>query len=57
MALPSTHQATQLPKAWTTGDERALDKLTPLVYAQLDRVAQRCMAGERSGHILQTTAQ
>lgn len=57
MALPSTHQVTQLLKAWTTGDERALDQLTPLVYAQLDRVAQRCMAGERSGHILQTTAQ
>jgi RNA polymerase sigma factor (TIGR02999 family) len=56
MALPSTHEVTQLLKAWTTGDERALEKLTPLVYEQLHRVAQRCMAGERSGHILQTTA-
>ena len=27
MALPSTHQVTQLLKAWTTGDKRALDKL------------------------------
>src|SRR5580658_7761059 len=56
MALPSTHEVTQLLKAWTTGDDRALEKLTPLVYEQLHRVAQRYMAGERSGHILQTTA-
>jgi len=56
MAMASTHEVTQLLKAWTTGDEQALEKLTPLVYEQLHRVAQRCMAGERSGHILQTTA-
>jgi RNA polymerase sigma-70 factor (ECF subfamily) len=56
MALPSTHEVTQLLKAWTTGEEQALEKLTPLVYEQLHRVAQRCMAGERSGHTLQTTA-
>ena len=56
MALPSTHEVTQLLKAWTTGDEQALEKLTPLVYEQLHRVAQRYMAGERSGHTLQTTA-
>jgi len=56
MALPSTHEVTQLLKAWTAGDKQALDRLTPLVYQQLHRVAQRCMAGERSGHTLQTTA-
>src|SRR5580693_4889209 len=56
MALPSTHEVTELLKAWTRGDEQALEKLTPLVYEQLHRVAQRCMAGERSGHTLQTTA-
>ena len=56
MVLPSTHEVTQLLKAWTTGDEQALEKLTPLVYEQLHRVAQRCMASERSGHTLQTTA-
>jgi RNA polymerase sigma-70 factor, ECF subfamily len=56
MALPSTHEVTRLLKAWTTGDDGALEKLTPLVYEQLHRVAQRYMAGERSGHILQTTA-
>jgi RNA polymerase sigma factor (TIGR02999 family) len=56
MAVPSTHEITQLLKAWTTGDEQALEKLTPLVYEQLHRVARHYMAGQRSGHILQTTA-
>lgn len=56
MALPSTHEVTQLLKAWTAGDQTALEKLTPLVYEQLHRVAQRYMAGQRTGHTLQTTA-
>src|SRR5580658_9777653 len=56
MAVPLTHEVTPLLKAWTTGDEHALEKLTPLVYRQLHRIAQRYMAGERSGHTLQTTA-
>jgi RNA polymerase sigma factor (TIGR02999 family) len=56
MTAPSSHEVTQLLKAWTGGDELALEKLTPLVYEELHRVAQRCMAGERSGHILQTSA-
>jgi RNA polymerase sigma factor (TIGR02999 family) len=51
-----THDVTQLLKAWTTGDQQALEKLTPLVYEQLHRVAQRYMAGERHGHTLQATA-
>jgi RNA polymerase sigma-70 factor, ECF subfamily len=55
MVVPS-HEVTQLLKAWTTGDEQALEKLTPLVYEQLRRVAQHHMAGQRPGHILQTTA-
>ena len=56
MSSPSTHEVTQLLKAWTAGDEEALDKLTPLVYEQLHRVARRYMAGQYPGHILQTTA-
>jgi RNA polymerase sigma-70 factor, ECF subfamily len=56
MTLPSTHEVTQLLKAWGAGDEQALEKLTPLVYEQLHRVAQRYMAGQRSDHTLQTTA-
>jgi RNA polymerase sigma factor (TIGR02999 family) len=56
MVLPATHEVTQLLKAWTGGDEQALEKLTPLVYRQLHQVAQRCMAGQRPDHTLQTTA-
>jgi RNA polymerase sigma-70 factor, ECF subfamily len=56
MELPSSHEVTGLLKAWSGGDDAALEKLTPLVYRQLHKIAQRYMAGERSGHTLQTTA-
>jgi RNA polymerase sigma-70 factor, ECF subfamily len=55
MTLPSTHEVTQLLKAWTAGDDQALEKLTPMVYKELHRVARRCMAGQRPDHPLQTT--
>jgi RNA polymerase sigma-70 factor, ECF subfamily len=45
-----------LLKAWDAGDELALERLTPLVYAELHRAAHRYMTGERSEHTLQTTA-
>ena len=54
--MSSTHEVTQLLKAWTAGDDQALEKVTPLVYEQLHRAARHHMAGQRSGHILQTTA-
>ena len=41
---------------WNEGDEKALEKLTPLVYAELRRIAGRYMAGERGGHTLQASA-
>ena len=41
---------------WQDGDETALEKLVPLVYQELHRLASRYMRGERSGHLLQTTA-
>ncbi len=53
---PSTHEVTELLQAWSAGDEAALAKLTPLVYAELHRAARRYMAGESSDHTLQTTA-
>ncbi|HEY6399866.1 MAG TPA: sigma-70 family RNA polymerase sigma factor [Blastocatellia bacterium] len=56
MAIPSAQEITQLLVAWNNGDEAALEKLTPLVQAELRRLAKRYMAGERQGHILQTTA-
>jgi RNA polymerase sigma-70 factor (ECF subfamily) len=45
-----------LLRAWSDGDQYALDKLTPIVYDELRRLARRYMSGERSDHILQTTA-
>jgi RNA polymerase sigma-70 factor, ECF subfamily len=53
---PSTHEVTQLLQAWNAGDEEALERLMPVVYADLHRAAHRYMARERSQHILQTTA-
>jgi RNA polymerase sigma-70 factor (ECF subfamily) len=45
-----------LLQAWSGGDPRALEKLTPIVYDELRRLARRYMRGERPGHSLQTTA-
>jgi RNA polymerase sigma factor (TIGR02999 family) len=56
MAQSSTHEVTGLLRAWSGGDQAALQKLTPLVYEQLHRIAQRYMAAERSDHTLQATA-
>jgi RNA polymerase sigma factor (TIGR02999 family) len=43
-------------KAWGAGDASVLDRLTPVVYAELHRIARRNLAGEREGHLLQPTA-
>jgi RNA polymerase sigma factor (TIGR02999 family) len=56
MAVPSTREITQLLIAWNKGDAAALEQLAPLVQAELHRLAKRYMAGERQGHILQTSA-
>lgn len=55
-ANPASHEVTELLKAWTAGDKQALDKIIPLVYGQLHRLAHGCMAEERRGRTLQTTA-
>lgn len=47
---------TTLLKAWSEGDQSALERLTPIVYKELHRLAGRYMKGERAGHSLQTTA-
>jgi RNA polymerase sigma factor (TIGR02999 family) len=53
---PAAHEITLLLRAWSGGDEKALEKLMPLVFEQLHRAAHRYMAQERPGHLLQTTA-
>jgi RNA polymerase sigma-70 factor, ECF subfamily len=45
-----------LLRAWSDGDQSALERLTPIVYQELHRLAGRYMKGERPGHSLQTTA-
>jgi RNA polymerase sigma factor (TIGR02999 family) len=47
---------TQLLHAWRAGDQGALEKLMPLVYGELKRLARNYMTAERAGHTLQTTA-
>lgn len=56
MPLSSAQDVTRLLKAWSAGDELALQELIPLVYAELRRSARHYMAGERPEHTLQTTA-
>jgi len=53
---PLSQNITHLLKEWNDGDERALDRLTPLVYAELRQQAARYLRRERAGHTLQTTA-
>src|SRR5262245_5250659 len=49
-------QVCELLNAWSAGDMSALERLTPIVYDELHRLARRYMRGERPGHSLQTTA-
>jgi len=51
-----SHEITRLLLAWSEGDGEALDRLAPLVYAELRRLAKSYMRKERAGHTLQTTA-
>lgn len=56
MSTPSPNEVTQLLLAWGQGDASALERLMPVVYDELKRLAHRHMGGEREQHVLQTTA-
>ena len=56
MDEPGAHELTQLLAAWSDGEEKALEKLAPLVHAELYRLAKRYMSRERPDHLLQTSA-
>ncbi len=56
MPAPGARDVTELLLAWTAGEAGALDRLVPLVYAELRRLAHARMRGEPPGHSLQTTA-
>src|SRR6266700_5485121 len=49
-------EVTGLLKAWSGGDQAALERLTNQVYNELRRMARRFMRNERAGNTLQTTA-
>ena len=56
MAEPSAGDVTRLLAAWSDGDPKAGEALTPLIAGELRRLARGYMARERPDHTLQTTA-
>lgn len=56
MTTLSKPNVTELLLEWQHGDRNALDRLTPLVYDELRRMAHRYIQRERDGHTLETTA-
>ena len=56
MSNTAPQEITQLLRAWNDGDAAALERLTPLVYQELHRLAHRHLAREYGGHSLQTSA-
>jgi RNA polymerase sigma-70 factor, ECF subfamily len=55
-ARGQSEDISRLLRAWSDGDESAVQALTSIVYGELRRLAHYYMEGERSGHSLQTTA-
>jgi RNA polymerase sigma factor (TIGR02999 family) len=53
---PAPQELSQLLRAWSDGDKTAFDKLMPLVYDELRKMAKRYMDRQQAGHTLQTTA-
>ncbi len=53
---PEAGEITRLLRDWADGDAAALESLTPLVYGELRRIAQRLFGSESPGHTLQPTA-
>jgi RNA polymerase sigma-70 factor, ECF subfamily len=53
---PAAGDVSALLRAWSDGDQSALDRLTPIVNEELHRLAQHYMKHERPGHSLQATA-
>jgi RNA polymerase sigma factor (TIGR02999 family) len=56
VAAQSREAVTELLRAWSDGEDAALDRLVPLVEAELRRLARGYMSRERPGHTLQATA-
>src|SRR5262245_55421035 len=56
MSMAPRPDVTMLLKAWSHGDRSVQDRLWPIVYDELKRLARRQMKGERVNHTLQTGA-
>src|SRR5260370_28843889 len=56
MTTPSPREVTQLLVDWGNGDKATLNRLVPLIHAELRRLARHYMRRERPGHTLQTSA-
>ncbi len=56
MSAESTKEVTELLQRWSGGDANALEELTPVIYAELHRIAKSYMRRERENHTLQTSA-
>jgi len=54
--MPGSGEVTALLVSWREGDRGALERLVPIVYSDLRRIAARYMRSENEGHTLQTTA-
>jgi RNA polymerase sigma factor (TIGR02999 family) len=54
--MSSSENVSQLLRQWGAGDQAALDKLMPLVYSELRRLASNYLRRERQNHTLQPTA-
>ena len=54
--MSAAHSVTELLEQWNHGDREALDKLMPLIYEELRKMARRYMNQQKPGHTLQTTA-
>ena len=56
MAADSTQEVTEMLQRWSAGDREALEELTPVIYAELHRIAKNYLRRERQNHTLQTSA-
>ena len=56
MTEPSSHEVTDLLLAWSDGDRAALDRLVPLIHAELYRLAKLYMRRQGPDHVLEPTA-
>ena len=57
MSSAASHgQITLMLREWSSGDASAAERLTPVIYSELHKLAEAYVRGERAGHTLQPTA-